>query len=377
MHEVVVAVRITFLLWNGDIGGAERVSVALAGQLRRMAVETSVLFVCGPGHLIPQLSLERVPHESLELGRGASITVHPARLHRAIRTLRPDVVIAVAVGYLGASVRAAGFRGPIIGVEHGNLLRIADRSPVGRVIGWADRLSGVATYDAEIAISHYMLAAVKRRPHARRVALIPHGVRTDDEPPSMLSIGGREITLGYAGRLFPGKGVDRLMRAIATLGRAEPATKVLLRVAGEGERRAPWEALARDLGMSERVTFLGQVDDIGDHWAHCHVAVTPTDGLVESFGMSVVEAMAAGRPTIVTDRGALAELVVPGGTGCVVPGASDSALAAAVSYYVHDPARVHTEGAAARRRAVANYSLLRSAQRYLALADELLGGPAG
>jgi glycosyltransferase involved in cell wall biosynthesis len=60
-----------------------------------------------------------------------------------------------------------------------------------------------------------------------------------------------------------------------------------------------------------------------------------------------------------------------------VPGASDSALAAAVSYYVHDPARVHTEGAAARRRAVANYSLLRSAQRYLALADELLGGPAG
>ena len=95
--------RITFILWDGKIGGAERVSVALAGQLRRMAVETCVLFVGDAGRLVPQLSSQDVPYQSLGLSRRVSVVTHPVRLRKMIHRLRPDVVIAGAVGYLGAA----------------------------------------------------------------------------------------------------------------------------------------------------------------------------------------------------------------------------------------------------------------------------------
>jgi glycosyltransferase involved in cell wall biosynthesis len=61
----------------------------------------------------------------------------------------------------------------------------------------------------------------------------------------------------------------------------------------------------------------------------------------------------------------------------VVPAADEHALAVALAGYVRDPDRVYTEGAAARRRAAENYSLSQSAQRYLALADELVVGSRG
>jgi glycosyltransferase involved in cell wall biosynthesis len=188
-------------------------------------------------------------------------------------------------------------------------------------------------------------------------------------------VAAQELTVGYAGRLFPGKGVDRLIRAVSILADRDPGCRVYVQVAGDGEMRRTWERLAQSLGIGDRVRFLGWTDDVVGHWACCHVAVAPNDRFVESFNVSVVEAMAAGRPTIVTDRGALPELVVTQGTGMVVPAADDRALAAALAAYASDPDRVHTEGAAARRRAAENYSLTQSAQRYLALADELVGRP--
>jgi glycosyltransferase involved in cell wall biosynthesis len=369
--------RITFILWDGNIGGAERVSVALAGRLRRMAVETCVLFVGGAGRLVPQLSSEDVPYESLGLRRGALVVTHPARLRKVIRRLRPDVVIVGTVGYLGAAVRATGFRGPLIGVEHGQLIEICDRGRLRHPKGWLDRMTGVATYDAEVAVSRYMLGLAKRGPHVRRVVLIPHGVDTDTTPPSIPPLAAQALTVGYAGRLFPGKGVDRLIRAVSILADCDPACKVHLQVAGDGEMRRTWERLAQSLGIADRVRFLGWTDDVVGHWARCHVAVAPNDRFVESFNVSVVEAMAAGRPTIVTDRGALPELVLTQSTGMVVPAADEHALAAALAGYVRDPDRVYTEGAAARRRATENYSLTQSAQRYLALADELVVGSRG
>jgi glycosyltransferase involved in cell wall biosynthesis len=365
-------VRITFILWDGNIGGAERVTVALAGQLRRMEVETCVLFVGDVDRLAPQLSSQHVPYQSLGLGRGASVVTHPMRLRKMIRRLRPDVVIAGTVGYLGAAVRATGFRGPLVGVEHGQLIEICDRGRLRHPKGWLDRLSGVATYDAEVAVSRYMLNLATRGPHARRVLLIPHGVNTDAAPPSIPPLAAQELIVGYAGRLFPGKGVDRLITAVSILANRDPGSRVSVQVAGDGEMRRKWERLAQTLGIGDRVRFLGWTDDVVGHWARCHVAVAPNDRFVESFNVSVAEAMAAGRPTIVTDRGALPELVLAQSTGTVVPAADDRALADALAAYACDPDRVHAEGAAARRRATENYSLTQSAQRYLALADELV-----
>jgi glycosyltransferase involved in cell wall biosynthesis len=178
--------------------------------------------------------------------------------------------------------------------------------------------------------------------------------------------------VGFAGRLYPGKGLDRLIRAVSLLRGLEPDRRVVVRVAGDGEMRAAWQALASELGVGDAIEFLGWCDDIAAHWARCHVAVAPNDGFVESFGMSVLEAMAAGRATVVTDRGALPELVAAAVTGQVVGAGDERALAVALARYARDPAELRAHGAAAHRRAATEYSLLRSAARYLGLATELL-----
>jgi glycosyltransferase involved in cell wall biosynthesis len=147
---------------------------------------------------------------------------------------------------------------------------------------------------------------------------------------------------------------------------------VILRVAGDGECRNVWEELARGLDIADRVSFSGWTEDVIGHWAGCHVAVTPSNDFVESFCMSAAEAMLMGRPAIVTDRGALPELVVPGVTGQIAAAGDDRALAAAIAAYAHDPRRVSDEGEAARQRIVIHYSLRESASRYLELATELL-----
>jgi len=365
-------VRITFVLWRGDIGGAERVTVALAGELRRMSVEADILFVCDADRLAGQMAAESVPYAELGHDRGSRIVAHPLRLRRMLRRLRPDVVVAVAVGYLGAVVRAAGFRGPLVGVEHGVLIEISAGPWRHHLKGWADRLIGIGAYDAEVAISEYMRELIGRGPHARRVVLIPHGVEAPKESPPEPEGGDGELIAGFAGRLHPGKGADRLIRAAAALRDGGPAARVRVRIAGDGEMRGQWQGLAGELGVEDRVEFLGWSDDIAGLWAGCHVAVAPNDVFIESFGMSVLEAMAAGRPTIVTDRGALPELVLPGVTGHVVPAGDDGALARALAAYASDRDAARAHGAAAHRRATDGYTLRRSASGYLELAEDLL-----
>jgi glycosyltransferase involved in cell wall biosynthesis len=361
-------VTITFLLWNGDIGGAERASVALAGQLRARGTEANVLFVCGPDRLLPQLAAEGVPHAALGLSRGSRVLVHPRRLARAAQELGADAVVAATVGYLGAALRLGGFHEPIVGVEHGDLLRIGAQRLIRRGIARSDRALGALTHDAEVAVSDFMAEAVMQGPHARLVVTIPHGVATDTRPQSLPD--NSVLRLGYLGRLFPGKGLDRLLRAMALLAqRDEPP--VSLRVAGDGPMRSQWEELAHQLGLADAVSFVGWTDDILGHWAQCHVAVAPNDSFVESFCMSMLEAMAAGRPTLVTNNGALPELVLDGITGRVVAAGDEHMLAAAISEYRANPAQIHWHGVEARSRAESTYSLETAALGYVDLAHRL------
>lgn len=360
---------ITFLLWNGDIGGAERTTVALAGKLRESHVDTNVLFVRGPDLLSPQLAIAGVPHRALGFRRGAEVAARPRVLAEAVAELRTDVAVSVSVGYLGAALRAGGFRGPIVGVEHGGLLRVREQ-PVGRrALEWIGRVSGVVTHDAEIAVSRYMAELALSGPHAP-VHLVPHGVEVPAHPAPFPA--GRGLTLGYVGRLIPGKGVDRLLHAIATVADREPSTAVALRVAGDGPMRREWQRLSQTLGIAQRVEFLGWTDDVAAHWQQCDVAVAPNDSFAESFCMSMLEAMAAGRPTLVTDRGGLPELVIEDTTGTVVPAGRVDRLAAAIAGYAHDPNRTRRHGNAAWRRALQTYSLDRCSQAYLDLAGGLL-----
>lgn len=364
--------KITFVLWDGFIGGAERFTTTLAAEIQAQGTATSVVFVGKGQPLSAQLDRDSVPFRTLGYSRGAHMIRHPRVLARAIKEEETDVAVTGGFGYLGAVLRAGGFRGPILGVEHGVLHQIPGMPWHERTLRRIDRALGVATHDVEIAVSRYMEGLARDTLHGRRLVRIPHGVSTPDTRIATAPAEGSAITVGYAGRLYEGKGVDGLLRAIALAGRDDDAPPPYLRVAGDGPIRAPLETLAHRLGISACVTFLGWTDDLAQFWEGCDVAVAPASTLAESFSMTTLEAMARGRATIVTDRGALPELVIPGRTGAVVPAGDASALARAIVAYASDSHTIKLHGEAAQKLARERFSLSACARAYVELATEIL-----
>jgi glycosyltransferase involved in cell wall biosynthesis len=93
----------------------------------------------------------------------------------------------------------------------------------------------------------------------------------------------------------------------------------------------------------------------------------PSDRFIESFGMSTVEAMACGRPVVVTSNGALPELVVDGANGRVVPSGDPRALAEALVSLIGDEATRREAGRAARARCEERFDIRDCATSYLDL----------
>ena len=124
-------------------------------------------------------------------------------------------------------------------------------------------------------------------------------------PPSMPA--GRHYVL-YVGRLEPRKGIDRLIRAMATVRCRVPCTQLV--IVGDGPERAELESTARDVDVD--VMFAGRVsdDDLPGFYQSADVVCSPALG-DESFGIVLLEAMAAGRPIVATDITGYAELLGP------------------------------------------------------------------
>lgn len=135
----------------------------------------------------------------------------------------------------------------------------------------------------------------------------------------------------YVGRLSSEKGVATLVHAMAELGRAPGSPCPHLTVAGEGPERAALEALARELGCADRITFAGQLDRraLGTALDAADVCVQPS--LTEGFSKAWLDAMSRGLPVLASEVGAArAVLGGDGERGWLVPPGDPSALASAL-----------------------------------------------
>jgi len=128
------------------------------------------------------------------------------------------------------------------------------------------------------------------------------------------------------------KGIDVLLRAVARLG--DRGLRPQVWVAGAGPERGALADLARHLGVADQVAFLGRRDDGANLLAGCDVVVIPSRR--EGLGVAALEAMAAGRPVVASRVGGLADVVVDGRTGLLVPPDDDAALATALARILED-----------------------------------------
>lgn len=174
-----------------------------------------------------------------------------------------------------------------------------------------------------------------------RIVLIPSAVDPERVRPRLaaaavraaLGCGGDELVLLSAAALVRRKGLDVLLDALAAL--AARSLRPRLWVAGEGPERAALQAQAARLGLGAQVEWLGQRDDVGDLLAAADVFVLPSRA--EGLGVAALEAMAAARPVVASGVGGLADAVVDGRTGLLVPPGDAVALGAALERVLREP----------------------------------------
>ena len=369
--EAGCASRLALVLWSGIVGGAETLNIALAGRLRQLGVNITIVFIGDPWPLAERLSDAGIPYRSLGLRRGRDILRHPRRYAAEVTSVGPHGALLLECGYIGATLRVGGYNGPIVAVEHGAVLIGSHAlSLPRRLLRRVNRASGAWSDDAEVAVSDFILDLMRRHSHSRQIQRIYNGVDPDVYLPAMsarATTSRQQVTVGYAGRLVLGKGTDHLIRAIA---QAKKEIPVKLLVAGDGPELSRLESLAYELGLDSTVEFLGIVDDIPGFWHRCDVAAIPSDTL-ESFSMTTLEAMACSKPIVATRSGAIPELVVDAVTGTLVPPGDANALARALVTYAERPELRHAHGAAARARAIERFHINDCAQSYLNLFNQL------
>lgn len=176
-------------------------------------------------------------------------------------------------------------------------------------------------------------------------------------PPSELP------TVLFVGRHRYYKGVDDLIRAMTQV-------QARLLIGGDGPLRPAWEQLVKELNLSHRVVFVGEVSDeaLPGLFASGDIFVLPANSRAEAFGKVLLEAMAAGLPCITTELGSGTSFVVQDGqTGLVVPPRQPLALAEAINQLLAAPARRQEMGQLGRERVLAHFTVERLSGRVTAI----------
>ncbi|QCU78549.1 glycosyltransferase family 4 protein [Citricoccus sp. SGAir0253] len=154
----------------------------------------------------------------------------------------------------------------------------------------------------------------------------------------------------FVGRLAVEKHVDVLIRAIGLL---DPALCVHLEVVGDGEQRAPLRSLVDELGLGDRVHFLGHVTDAELHTAYLRADVFCQPGTAELQSLVSLEAMSASKPVVLADALALPHLVTDGDNGYLfAPGDPQDLAAKLTAVLCADPGERARMGRASHDRAV-------------------------
>lgn len=176
------------------------------------------------------------------------------------------------------------------------------------------------------------------------------------------------LVIGWLGRMTEIKRVDDLLRAFAE---ASPTAHLLL--AGDGPLRRSLEELARTLGIASRTHFVGFRSDVAAVYAASDIiALTSAN---EGTPVTVIEALAAGRPVVSTNVGGVADVVADGRSGLLVPRGDVSATAAALRRLAEDDELRDEFAGAARADVAQRYSISRLVDDVDRLYRELLERP--
>ncbi|MDE2228328.1 MAG: glycosyltransferase [Alphaproteobacteria bacterium] len=209
------------------------------------------------------------------------------------------------------------------------------------------------------------IAIARWRLPASRVTYLPNGIDTRAFRAPLVGVPlfprrSGEIVIGTVAPLRPEKNLARLLGAVARLD----DQSVRLAIAGDGGERLALEALARRLGIAERVLFLGEVREPQRALALFDVFALSSD--TEQMPMTVLEAMATGLPIAAVDVGDVKHMVAPANRTFIVP-RGEVTLATALAALVADAGRRHALGSLNRAHVDNTFPFARMVEAYARL----------
>jgi glycosyltransferase involved in cell wall biosynthesis len=351
-------------------GGIESHVEALCGELQR-SMDIHVLVANdsrrGEECVIDGVTVSRVA-QSMNI---AGAPVCPAMALK-IRKNRPDIVHLHLPNPGGVlALLASGYRGRIVVTWHSDVIRQHWLAkifyPLQRIL--LKKSSAIVASSPNYIQSSLELSRFKNLCH-----VIPYGIDfhkfQNSDPAAVTSIRerfGPKIVL-TVGRLVYYKGVEHAVRAMTMIG-------ANLLIIGNGPLKQTLQRQARELGVADRVFFLGEVEgSISPYYQASDVFILPSIFRSEAFGIVQLEAMACGKPVVNTHLASGVPFVsIDGETGITVPPGSPEAIANAVNRLLDDRELRETYGCAAARRVRTEFSLDLMARRTMDMYDEVTG----
>lgn len=341
-----------------EVGGAETVVAALCRSHAAAGHRVEVHCLMKAGPLAAELEHEGVPvhvHASTSARRSAW------KLFRAFRLSRPDVVHChnkAATIHAAAAARLTGARA-IVSTRHGMGPVPFRLRPEMKFWMTAALLCDRVVTVCDAARRNLAAGA---RPVAHKVVTIRNGASIPGADADE-KIEKPGFTLVSVGRLASPKDFETLVRAVAVARVRVP--DLHLWIVGDGDEGPALEDLCAELNLGSVVRFCGERRDVANWLRAADVFVLSSTS--EGLPISMLEAMAAGLPAIVTAVGALPELVALSGAGQTVPVRDVECLARAIVAFADRRHELPTLGQRASKCYRAHFTRDRMAADYLSL----------
>jgi len=314
-----------------------------------------------------------LPRAAAELAELAYSIPAYLRLARAARAFRPEAIYErYNLFYLSGAWLARRLRLPFLLEVNAPLAEERGRFgglALARLARWSEafvwRRATWVLPVSEVLAGHVAAAGVE----PRRIRVIPNGIDLAEFPEPAPAPGGDPLVLGFVGFVRDWHGLDAVVRGIAAW-RGPP--RLSLVVVGEGPARPGLEALARELGIGDRVRFTGlaQRGAIPRHVAGFDIALQPASVSYAS-PLKVFEYMAAGRAIVAPDQPNIREVLDHGRTALLFDPARPEGMWQAIGALAADPALRARLGAAARAEVIArDLTWAGNARRVAALAGQ-------
>ncbi|HWM93000.1 MAG TPA: glycosyltransferase family 4 protein [Thermoanaerobaculia bacterium] len=352
------------------VGGVENTVYHLARRLAARGHEVRVVCADEPAGSPPEvegIAVVRLPwwfkvgNANVCFGiRDALLREKPDLIHAHLPTAGfPDVAASVS-RKLGVPLVLTYNNDLIGGGLKGVLAGIYNRFLLPRLFAACDRI--VYTNPLYPSQSPYL------DPGDPKLFYIPWGVEVEAFQPAAEPPSPPPLVVGFLSLLdvhHRYKGLEVLLRALAEMAELKGDPPVRLRVGGAGAELGWYRQRAEELGVADRVEFLGFVQDLNAFYGSCHVFALPsTDGRQEGFGLVLLEAMACGRPVVTTPIVGVAGDVEPRGVGVLVSPGDPVALANALRTFWQKRADLPAMGRQARELVEERYGWERITEEY-------------